>query len=408
MYKVIYDFGSLRLDPLWIVLVVASLLLLAMAQSYASARKLRLGPALILNLAVLVVGDAIVYLIFITVPYWRQNFPPDYVFKHVSIYSYGFMLMVAFVLGTIWLIVQGKREKPKVEIDTILDLMIFIIIGSIIGARGIYILTQMQHYQGADAPRMLQITEGGLSIHGGVIGAMLAGWIYIKAKGVNYWQIVDFAIPAVPLGMFLGRIGCFLNGCCYGIESMPGFPLRTHFPDAADWQARGLNPEQAQLYDSGQAALKEWRHPAQLYEAIGALLIHWYLVSFRHNKVFKGHVFLMFVWLYSVLRFVVEFYRFGDPETGQGSSIVLWKVITLAQVASLVLGILAWFLMVDLKRRAYLAKLLSEGEEVPQADPEVFEEEEEEAEGDVEPEEGMPEDEAANDKDSSSEGLISP
>ncbi len=384
VYKVIKDFGSLQLDPLLIVLIVASLLLLALAQSYASARKLRMGPAVLLSLAMLVIGNAIVYFAFDA--FFREKYHADYVFEHVAIYSYGFMLMIAFVVGTIWLIRQGRKEDPPVEVDTILDLMVFIIIGSIIGARAIYVLTQAQHYQGVDAPRMLQITEGGLSIHGGIMGAMLAGWAYTAAKKLDFWKITDLIIMAVPLGMFFGRIGCFLNGCCFGYQCADDWPLRFHFPNAADWQEKGMNPELARLYDSGHASFKFWRHPAQLYEAVGALVIFFYLINFRNNKVFKGHMFLMFVWLYSVLRFIVEFYRFGDPDTGRGSSVVLWNSITVAQVASIVLGFVALLLMNDLKRRAQLAKLLADDGETP-AESTAAEEEESDEEEEYEEEE---------------------
>jgi phosphatidylglycerol:prolipoprotein diacylglycerol transferase len=391
VYKILVDFGSLRLDPLYIVLVVASLLLLAMAQSFASAKKMKLGPALVLNLAILVIGDGIVYFLFMAL--FRQEYAPDYVFPHVSIYSYGFMLMLAFIIGTIWFIYEGKKEDPPIETDTVLDLMVFIIIGSIIGARLVYIATQYNQFK--EMPKtMLQITQGGLSIHGGVMGAMLFAWIYTKAKGLDFWRIADIAIPGVPLGMFFGRIGCFLNGCCYGNYCLPNFPLRVKFPDSAYWTSKGLSPDLSGLYDAGQAALKGangeiWRHPAQLYEAFGALAIFWYLMNFRNHKVFKGHVFLMFVWLYSLLRFFVEMYRFGDPTTGAGSSVVLWKAITMAQVASLILAIVAWVLIQDLKRRAVLAKMLMEGKEpevaaVSKAPAETEAGEDEEEEEDIE------------------------
>jgi phosphatidylglycerol:prolipoprotein diacylglycerol transferase len=392
VYKILFYFGSLQLNPLYLVMVIASLLLLALAQSYASAKRMSLRWALILSLVVLVAGDFITYFLFVI--FFKEYNDPNYIFQHVSIYSYGFMLMVAFVVGTIWLVVQGKREKPPIEIDTILDLMVWVIIGSIIGARAIYVATQWQDYVG-QKENILRITEGGLSIHGGILGAMIFGWFYCRAKGLDYWKMADFVFPGVPLGMFFGRIGCFLNGCCYGIKCAPDFPLGVKFPNAETWMQRGYSSDLAALYDAGQAALDQYaRHPAQLYEAFGALAIFWYLINFRQNKVFKGHVFLMFVWLYSVLRFIVEFYRFGDPETGKGSSIVLWHLITMAQLASLILGIAAFFLMQELKRRTVLAKMLAEGGEARKAAPEPEVEEEEEL---VEEEAVVEEEEAGED-----------
>ncbi|MCX6645451.1 MAG: prolipoprotein diacylglyceryl transferase [bacterium] len=358
MYKILYSFGDLHLNPLYLTMVIIALLLLAMAQSYASAKKLRIGPAILISLGVLVIGLLITYFVFNS--FWADYNRSDYVFQNVSIYSYGFMLMLAFVIGTIFLIVQGKKENPPIEIDTILDLIVFIIIGSILGARIVYVLTQPGDYAG-HAQDALRITEGGLSIHGGIIGALVFGWFYCWIKGLNYWKMVDFTIVAVPLGMVLGRIGCFLNGCCFGNACGADLWWGTTYPTAETWADRGLSQNLATLYDAGLAAKVFPRHPAPLYEAIGAALIFWYLLNFRKNKLFTGHVFLMFVLLYSILRFIVEFYRFGDPDEGIGSSIVLFHFITMAQLASLVLAFIAIIIMQDLKRRTVLARMLDKG-----------------------------------------------
>ena len=370
MYKILLYFGSRQINPLWLTLIIISLLLLALAQSYASAKRMRFGPALVLSLGFLVVGNTITYFIFKALFEQQlllaQNIDSltQYTFEHISIYSYGFMLMVSFVIGTIWLITQGKREKPKVEADTVLDLMVFIIIGSIIGARLIYVLTQWGDYQ-EHKENILRITEGGLSIHGGIFGALVFGWAYCRIKELDFWKMVDFVMPGLALGIFFGRIGCFLNGCCYGIACGEGWPVGFVYPNAATWQERGYSPDLASLYDAGHAAIGQYaRHPAPLYESFGALLVFWYLINFRRNKAFKGHVFLMFVFLYSVLRFFVENFRFGSPDDpitpAKGSSIVLWQFITVAQLASIILGIVALFLMQDLKRRAMLTKMLKD------------------------------------------------
>jgi len=403
VFKILFSFGYWSLDYLYITLVVVALLLLALSQSYASARKMKFLPALLVSFVILVVGLGITYFLFNTF-FLEKRHPAEP--QHIAIYSYGFMLMVSFIIGTIWLIIQGKKEKPPIEADTILDLMVFIIIGSIIGARAVYVATQSQDYTGEAAKNILLITEGGLSIHGGIIGAMLFGWFYCKFKGLEYWKMVDFVIPAVALGQFFGRLGCFLNGCCYGIKcytidtaiqasEKSGLKNIFVFPNADTWKSRGMSDDLARFYDAGTAAIGQYaRHPTQLYEAIGALLIFWYLNNFRKNKMFTGHVFLMYVWLYSLLRFLVEEYRFGSPDAEKvekiGSAIVLWHFITMAQVASIILGVVALFLMQDLKRREMLTRMLKEGKTPPvkaaEAEEEVEEEEVEEESVSVEQE----------------------
>lgn len=399
MFKILFSFGYWSLDYLYITLVVVALLLLALSQSYASARKMKFLPALSVSFGILVVGLGITYFLFNA--FFIEKRHPDQP-QHIAIYSYGFMLMVSFIVGTIWLIIQGKKEKPAIEADTVLDLMVFIIIGSIVGARLVYVATQSQDYTGESAKNILLITEGGLSIHGGIIGALLFGWLYCKFKGLEYWKMVDFVIPAVALGQFFGRIGCFLNGCCYGIKldvidkaiqasEKSGLKNIFVFPNAETWKSRGMGDDLSRFYDAGTAAIGQYaRHPTQLYEAVGALLIFWYLTNFRKNKMFTGHVFLMYIWLYSLLRFLVEEYRFGSPEAEKvdeiGSSIVLWHFITMAQVASIILGIVALFLMQDLKRRAVLTRMLKEGKTPAAKDTEAEEAEEVEEELDGEAE----------------------
>ncbi len=375
VYKILWPFGNLQMNPLYLTLVVVALLLLAMAQSYASAKKMKIGPALILSFGVLVVGLVITYFMFTAL--FSQYNRQDYVFENVSIYSYGFMLMLAFVFGTIFLVVQGKKENPPVPMDTILDLMVFIIIGSILGARAVYVATQPGDYV-ANPENILKITEGGLSIHGGIIGAMLFGWFYTMIKGLNYWRMSDFMIVSLPLGQFFGRIGCFLNGCCFGKECRTDFPLGVTYPNAETWADRGFNQNLANLYDSGLAALPKAgetlpfiRHPAPLYEAFGVLLIFWYLLNFRKNKIFTGHVFLMYVVLYSVLRFFVEDWRFGNTTSGEGSAVVLFNFITVAQLASVILAVAGITLIQDLKRRTLLAKMLVKGKDEEIAEEEI-------------------------------------
>lgn len=384
MYKILLYFGPRQLNPLWITLVVISLLLLALAQSYASAKKMKMGPALILSLGMLIVGNVIAYFLYQT--WFAERFPPNYTFEHIAIYSYGFMLMLAFVVGTIYLIIEGKKESPPVEADTILDLVVFIIIGSIMGARFIYVILNWNEMFKDNFWNVFLITQGGLSIHGGLLGALFFGWLYIRAKGLDYWKITDLAMPAVALGQVIGRIGCTLNGCCFGRQCDADYALGIVYPSAETWIARGKSPELANLMDAGDAAVGAYaRHPIQLYEAFGCLIIFFYLLSFRKNKVFNGHVFLMYVWLYSIVRFIVENFRYmsGDDAT-TGSSVMIWHTLTQAQLASIILAVIAFLLMVDLKRRAVLSKMLKKKAETGAGEVEIEAEEEEEYEDEEE------------------------
>lgn len=322
-------------NPLWIALVIGALVFYSMAISFAQSRGKDGTATLGLGLIFILVGDGILFGL------WNaMGWPQTHQFQNVAIYSYGFMLMIAFIMSTVHLVNRGKREDWQIPSDTVLDLMTFIIIGGIVGARVLYVALEWetQYAPGAAGVefatnaeawknallQVAKINEGGLSFHGGILGSMLFGFFYTAARKLNYWRMVDFVAPAVAIGGFFGRLGCFLNGCCYGIatENVPGIVVKT------------LNDGIA-------------RHPAQLYEAFGHLLVFGYLAMSEKSVKFPGHLFLRFVVAYSWVRFVVEWFRFGDG----GSAQILIKsetfgAITVAQSASLLViligSILIW------------------------------------------------------------------
>lgn len=332
MHPIIYPIGDVTLKPVvaWVMAIFA-LIFFSFAQSYGMARGWKWGKIIGLGIIFIVIGDAIVYF-----AYNALNFPKDYTIHNVNIYAYGLMLTIAFIVGTIITIRVAAREKIPAEI--VLDLVTFIIIGAIIGARLLYVLLKFSEYK-ENPTSVLYITQGGLSVHGGVLGGMIAAWIYIAYRKLKYWHIADMVAPQLALGLAIGRIGCFLNGCCYGVPtSNPQAWYAVIFPDNPHTGLTGGVP----------------RHPAQLYESALSFLIFLYLRSFYKNRKFEGHVFLMWVGLYSVARFIQEFYRFNE------SSEVIFGFITVAQLASVVLAVFAFIIIAEMKKRVELSKRIVE------------------------------------------------
>ncbi len=333
-----------------------------MGISFGASRKMKWPLQILLAIVFAAVGDVIVYflfdLIYNNVQYQGQplseRFPIGTEYP-ITIYSYGFMLMLAFIVGTIFLIVEGKRYGYSS--DLILDMMTVIIIGSIIGARLVYFLLKQDEFRPQELPGgqvvpgapWWDITRGGLSIHGGILGALILGIIFAKVKHVSFWKLADFTIVAVPLGIFFGRIGCFLNGCCYGIpfEDQANCPIW-----AVTYPTYKVPPELAGNPPYPMEGLH--RHPAQLYMAIAALALFFYLVHFhRHKSRFPGHTFLMFAFLYSVIRFIQEMYRFD------ASSVVIGSWLTVAQLASIIIGVISLSIMLEINRRMNIAERLT-------------------------------------------------
>jgi phosphatidylglycerol:prolipoprotein diacylglycerol transferase len=322
MRPIIFEIGDVTLHylVLWVIGIFA-IIFYSFAQSYGQAKNWKTGRIAMLGLVFIVVGDIIVFFL-----YKALNLPSSFTVHNVNIYAYGLMLTIAFIIGTIRTVRVAAKEKISAEV--ILDLVTFIIIGAIIGARLIYVILKPDQYL-SNLIDVVYITQGGLSVHGGVIGAMFAALIYTAYRKLSYWHFADMFAPALALGMAIGRIGCFLNGCCYGVLCKnPDAWYAVSFPENAH---TGVTPEP--------------RHPAQLYMMALNLIIFFILRSTYKNRKFDGHVFLMWICLYSAARFIQEFYRF------EVSSDVIFGFITIAQLASVILFFIAGAIILEMKKR---------------------------------------------------------
>lgn len=195
----------------------------------------------------------------------------------VNIYMWGVFVALGFLLAYYLIL---KNVKKPLEKRVVEELAFYSLIGLLLGSRIVYVLSNLSYYSG-NPLEIFMIWEGGMTSYGGFLGAISAMLIYSKIKKINFVKYFDFMIPYVALGMAVGRIGCFFNGCCYGIE--------TSLPWGVDFGDEIL------------------RHPTQLYLALGDLSIFFILKNLK--KKFSGFIFLSFVALFSLLRFLVDFLR---------------------------------------------------------------------------------------------------
>jgi phosphatidylglycerol:prolipoprotein diacylglycerol transferase len=144
------------------------------------------------------------------------------------------------------------------------------------------------------------------------MGGFLAGYLFVKHKQILPWKLADIVAPYIALGYAIVRIGCFLNGCCYGKVS--AVPWALHCA-AGDFSLR---------------------HPTQLYSMIGSLLLFLILWKFRNHKQFAGFLFLLYIGLYSIMRFIVEIFR---------ESPMVFPWLSLAQLVCIILGTMAFGLI---------------------------------------------------------------
>jgi phosphatidylglycerol---prolipoprotein diacylglyceryl transferase len=206
----------------------------------------------------------------------------------LEIYSYGVILVIGFIIALTWAI---KYSRPKdVRSEQIMDLSIYILIGGIIGARLVHVLINYRDYSISDPLTIINLRKGGLAWYGALLGAILVGVIYSRISNINFWKIADLYSAPAMVGLAIGRIGCFFNGCCYG--TLTNLPWGVVFP--------GVYPPGMQ------------RHPTQIYESLLDLLIFFILHRIiDKKKKFQGETFCYFIGLYSVVRFMIEFLRVG-------------------------------------------------------------------------------------------------
>ena len=240
------------------------------------------------------------------IPYPRID--PDIVsIGPLRIRWYGVMYVVGFVCAYFLMLRQRRAREIGITPQAAQDLIFYLAVGLVAGARLGYILFYQYGDLGAyvkDPVEIIATWKGGMSFHGGLIGSLFMGWLFSRRRRMPFWAVADTVAVTAPVGLGLGRIGNFVNGELFGKPS--SLPWAMVFPDG------------------GPVA----RHPTQLYEALleGLLLflLLWYL---RKTPRRDGMMVVFFLVFYGVLRFLVEFVKEPDPQIGY-----LLGVFTMGQV----------------------------------------------------------------------------
>lgn len=199
--------------------------------------------------------------------------------KTVTIYSFGLLLVVAVVVCSLML--AHDAAQKKIDADIIFDLVFWVMVGGVVGARLFYVLLNPTFFL-EHPEEIIMIQNGGLAWQGGLILGFITGVMFVKKRKLSLSLMLDLAAPYLALGQAFGRIGCFLNGCCYGKEASWGIYFPVH---------------QAHL------------HPTQLYDAGGLFIIFLILKRYQRFSEIQGLVFASYLILVSSLRFAVEFFR---------------------------------------------------------------------------------------------------
>jgi phosphatidylglycerol:prolipoprotein diacylglycerol transferase len=230
----------------------------------------------------------------------------------LTLYSYGLLLALAYLAG---LQLALKRAKARgLDSGRVMDLGIWIIISALVGAKALLLIVEWDTFS-ANPRELLSLAQSGGVFYGGLILAVVVALWYLRRYKMPVWTVCDVFAPGIALGHVIGRMGCFLAGCCWGRETT--VPWAVVFTDPFANANVGT-------------PLNQHLHPTQLYESGAELIILIGLLWFeKKGRPFPGRTFWGYMLVYAISRFIIEIYR-GDPRgmlyglsTSQFISVVL-------------------------------------------------------------------------------------
>lgn len=241
--------------------------------------------------------------------------------------SYGLFFALAFLVAT-W-VAAREAEHKGLGREVIFDFATFALLGGLAGARLYYIAFSDLQWFLNHPWEIPAVWKGGLAVHGGLMGGLLAGLAYCRYKKIPLWQFADTLAPALILGQGLGRLACLFSGDAYGT------------PTSLPWAITYTHPESI-------APLGVPLHPTWLYEMALDLGLFAYLWRRRREVAFEGQVFLMYVMGYAVIRFLVEPFR--------GDALWIFEGVRAAQAISVVAFAATLIAYGLLRRRQFAVK----------------------------------------------------
>lgn len=209
-------------------------------------------------------------------------------FSFIKIYGYGLMIMIGILAALCLLSYRSKKQQYNE--DNVWDMAILSIICGVIGGKVMYIITDIKEV--LQNPSVLRNVGNGFVIYGAILGGILGVYIYSKKKDWDTLSVLDLLVPSLPLAQGFGRIGCFLAGCCYG--KVTSLPIGVEFNNSP------FAPANVHLI------------PTQIYSSIFDFMLALFLLWYDRHERKKGRLFSLYLIIYSIGRFLIEFFR-GDP-----------------------------------------------------------------------------------------------
>jgi phosphatidylglycerol:prolipoprotein diacylglycerol transferase len=250
-------------------------------------------------------------------------YPILYKLGPINLYTYGFFLAMAFLFA----ILVAGHEARRLGLPTgqFYDLCFYIILAAIIGSRLFYVIVNLGSFL-QHPLKIFALWEGGLVFHGGLIVALVTAFFFMRRHSMPWRVTLDALAVGMPLGVAIGRVGCFMAGCCFGR------------PTNVPWAVVFNNPNTL-------CPLRVPIHPAQLYESILSLGVFGVVLWLRKRKSYDGQVVLSYLFLAGLVRFTVEFFRAPTSLDPRGPELFLHMPATqvLALGIALISGAILWW-----------------------------------------------------------------
>jgi phosphatidylglycerol:prolipoprotein diacylglycerol transferase len=231
------------------------------------------------------------------------------------VYSYGVLLALAYLAGMQLAVMRGRRNG--LDGTKLMDFGIYIIISALLGAKLMLIAVEFDYFKSQPRELFSLVRAGGV-FYGGLIAALLVGLWLVGRYKLPAWKTADMIAPGIAVGHVIGRLGCFMAGCCYGR------------PTDVPWAVTFTDPMASANVGT---PLNTPLHPTQLYDAGAELLILVFLLATeRRGRPFAGRTFWLYMLLYAISRYIVEIYRndergvFFNMPTSQFISILIVPV----------------------------------------------------------------------------------
>ena len=248
------------------------------------------------------------------------------------VHTYGVFLALAFLSAILVAVRLGSRDGlPK---ERLYDLCLWMLLASLVGSKILMLFTEPEYRGNPLALLSLDFLRSGGVFYGGLIGAVVTGYFLMRRYKLPWWKTADACAPGIALGNVLGRLGCFSAGCCWGK------------PTSAPWGVRFT--ELAHEITGVPAGVP--LHPTQLYESFSMLIVFFFLLWLHRHRRFNGQVILAYALLYSVIRFVIEFFR--DDPRGDILGLTTLTGLSTSQMIGIVVGITSLLLLIKRWRNA--------------------------------------------------------